>query len=103
MASTLLLPTKSQLGQIAERRPEFLNTLVAVFVMEWRSAAPLVLPVRGVDQTGEVRVVPDFVGSWGVDRCVHYLLRCPPYRSRGSEGFVSRWLQEISEDSADVV
>lgn len=79
-------------------RPDFLNVLVAFFVLEWRSVSPLTVPHHGIDQTGAARVIPNYVRSWGVDACVYYLLRCPPRRSEDDPGYLNGWLEEISRN-----
>ncbi len=99
MARTTLRPNKKELGQIAERRPEFLNVLVAYFVMEWDSITltSLTVPPHGQDQKGTTRLVPNYIGMWGVDACVYYLLRSPERRAEGGPGYVTDWLEKVSE------
>ena len=70
------LPSKAELGQIAENDPLLLNMLVAYFVFEWRSVTSSDNP-HGIDQTGRVRRVPNFVMMWGIDECLHRLLQGP--------------------------
>lgn len=90
-------PTKSQIGRIAENQPSLLNLLVAYFVFEWREVR-MGSPSHGLDQMGITAVIPDFVDTWGVDRCVHYLLASPDKRDADGDGFLSVWLREISSE-----
>lgn len=88
-------PDPATIGQIAERQPKLLNVLLAYFVFEWRDVRFRSDPPVGTDQAGVVRVIPDYVRTWGVDRAVHYLLRAPLARRPEDPGFVSRWIREI--------
>jgi hypothetical protein len=88
-------PTRGQIGRIAENQPSLLNLLVAYFVFEWQEVRAG-SPSHGIDQIGETAVIPDFVGSWGVDSCVHYLLLAPSRRDADGPGYLSEWLKEIS-------
>jgi hypothetical protein len=96
MATRTKRPTKYQIGRIAETRPELLNALVAYFVMEWRGIV-MAKPPHGKDQTGLASMIPDYVRWWGVDRCVHYLLRSPKNRTVKTRGYLSEWLEENSQ------
>lgn len=88
-------PSKEELGRIAENKPELLNVLVALFVLEWQAISLTSIP-HGEDQVGKTRLVPNYVGLWGVDACIHYLLRAPMKRHNGSPGLITLWLEEIS-------
>lgn len=88
-------PTAAQIGRVAEETPAVLNLLVAYFVVEWQEVR-VGSPSHGLDQCGDAAVIPDFVGMWGVDRCVHYLLAAPERRDGDGDGFLSCWLREIS-------
>lgn len=89
-------PSRAALGRLAEKRPDALNPLVAFFVMGWDKVI-LSTPMHGVDQTGTSRMLPDYVKSWGVNMCVHYILRAPDSRHDG-EDFITEWLAEIAYD-----
>ena len=93
------LPSKGAIGQIAENQPMLLNLLVAYFVFEWRSVRNS-CPPHGVDQTGQARIVPDYIADWtdnsrdGIDVAVHLLLlRCPGKRASGDPGLISEWVK----------
>lgn len=88
-------PNKAAIGRIAENQPDLLNLLVAYFVMEWQEVR-IGNPAHGIDQTGDACQIPDYVAAWGVDACVHYLLRSPLKRRLGEPGYVTEWLREIS-------
>lgn len=88
------LPSRAALGRIAENQPGLLNLLVAYFVFEWREVR-IGNPSHGRDQLGEDYIVPDYVGMWGVDACLHYLLLSPAQREPCGAGFISAWLAEL--------
>ena len=85
-------PSRAQIEQIAARRPDLLNVLVAYFVMEWRSVRRY-RPLHGRDQDGAVRRVPNYVRAWGVDACVQALREAPAERGPRDPGGLSRWLE----------
>lgn len=84
------LPSRDMIEQIAQRCPERLNFLVAFFVMEWQS----VQRAHGVDQVGQSRIMPNYVGMWGVDTCTYYLRRAPIERTSRGTGYLSGWLKK---------
>lgn len=88
-------PTAREIGRIAENQPGLLNLLVAYFVMEWQSVR-IGNPPHGVDQMGTTCIVPEYTEMWGVNACVHFLLRSPLVREPKGPGYISRWLSEIS-------
>jgi len=88
-------PTREAIGRISENQPGLLNLLVAYFVLEWQEVR-IGNPSHGLDQMGDACIVPDYVGMWGVDACVHYLLRSPETRASNEEGYLSFWLDEVS-------
>lgn len=100
MARSITMPTKKELGQIAQNQPELLNLLVAYFVFEWR-AVRMGDPSHGVDQVGMACQIPDYIRMWsdkhsarsGVDNAIHLLLRSPRTREPDGPGFLSEWLQ----------
>lgn len=67
-------PTRAQVAQIAERQPELLDPLVAVFVFGWRRVYTSTRPFQGLDEVGAVRIVPRYHRQWGVDRAAGTLL-----------------------------
>lgn len=91
------MPTRWQLGKLAEERPHVLNVLVAFFCFEWRgifTGAPL----HGLDQLGEARKVPNYVSRWGLDATIHYLLRAPQRRDPEGPGLLSEIFNGDQDD-----
>ncbi len=88
-------PSREAIGRIAENQPGLLSLLVAYFVLEWQEVR-IGNPPHGIDQCGEAAIVPDYVYMWGLDACVHYLLRSPVHRGADDPGFISAWLEEVS-------
>lgn len=88
MASSIMRPDDAKLGQIAERQPELLNLLVAYFVMEWQQVSTG-RPPHGRDSYGITQVIPNYVARWGIDRCVHYIRKCPTVRAPDGPGGIS--------------
>lgn len=88
-------PTKAAIGRIAEVQPHLLNALVAFFVMGWRRVI-VSQPMHGVDQAGHTRLLPNYVGTWGVDACVHYILAAPEERADGKD-FIGAWAESVAE------
>ena len=95
--ATTRKPSKASIGRLAERSPHLLNPLVAFFVMGWERVFVTTTPMHGIDQTGKARLVPNYVGTWGVDRCVHYLLAAPAERAPGID-YVGAWMQKVAAD-----
>jgi hypothetical protein len=93
--TTTKRPSKEMIGRLAELNPGLLNPLVAFFVMGWDRVFVNARPMHGLNQRKEPRKLPDYVRSWGVDRCVHYLLESPPERS-GANDYLSLWLEKVS-------
>tara|TARA_R110000803_G_scaffold20201_14_gene52274 strand:- start:199 stop:444 length:246 start_codon:yes stop_codon:yes gene_type:complete len=80
---------------MAEENPLMLNAYVAFFVMGWARVAGTYHPMHGIDQEGKARMVPNYVDSWGVDACMHYLRLAPESRLAGVD-FLSEWMIENS-------
>ena len=72
----MMRPTKAVLARLAERQPELLNPLVAYFCFGWTQIT-LQQPMHGKDQVNHVRLIPNYVGMFGVDECFHMLFTCP--------------------------
>jgi hypothetical protein len=96
------LPNRAQLAALAERSPHVLNSLVAFFVMEWRTVAAEGQPAFGYDQVGQVRVVPNYIRIFGggdigkgINACLFFLSHCPPERNTDDEGYMSKWGKTI--------
>lgn len=69
-------PTDAEVMQIAARRPDLLNALVAFFCMGWQSVDAS-LPPHGRDQMGHLRLVPDYVRRYGVQTCEAMVIEAP--------------------------
>lgn len=93
MSTTHKKPTRAAIGRMAECSPHLLNPLVAFFVLGWRKVF-LAVPMHGVDQTGKMRLLPDYVMLWGIDECVHELLKAPEERGGDGTDSLSLWTDQ---------
>lgn len=81
---------KRIIGMMAELRPDMLNVHVALHVMGWREVI-LAVPMHGRDQVGQARLLPNYALTWGINRCVHYLLLA----EKIGKPFIEAWAEEV--------
>ncbi len=88
-------PDREQLVQLAKKRPDIINALVAYFVWEWQEIKLDAGDIHGRDQMGVVCHIPNYAGDWGVNQCL-FELYCSPH-SRSSEGpaGITVWLNQL--------
>jgi len=69
---------------MAERSPHLLNPLVAFFVMGWKKVF-LTVPMHGVDQCNQARLIPPYIEWHGVEQCLSWLMEAPEERDDGND------------------
>ena len=93
-------PSRAEVEQIAHRRPELINALVAYFVWEWRGVVAD-QTLHGEDQCGFACLVPDYVQMQGMDACIEEINKAPGARESEGRGGISEWLDEVAYDGVD--
>lgn len=88
-------PTGEELYHLAENRPAFLNPLVAYFCFGWRGVT-MSHPPHGQDQVGHTRVVPNYVGRYGVEACFSMLMSAPADRTSADD---PAWIDEMWKEA----